>query len=211
MFQRVDFLNGDFKLVSLPLSRHPIATAYRQQLQANLEGIGYWLPAMDSALFEAWGVYYKRIGELLEPAVDVDLLTPESRHNFFICTEPVPSPADPTQFVVGLSQLDSLLGMSYAAPTAKGVSQVVITSGDPACDLLADLLLLFKDQALPLADRLSFSALNKLVTQAAQRKDPELQKKLQNDADKKRFEQLNAGAAVREYYKRQGISVPEDF
>jgi hypothetical protein len=213
MYERVDFLDGTFLMVCLPLARHALISAYRQELRSNLEGIGYWVPSMDSTLFATWGIYYTQISKLMEPAFDAAAMTPDSRHRFFICSTPVERNGE---MFVGLPQLDLLLGMGYPEPVTvdrpnqnKGI--VHITSGDPARDLLADLLIMFKDQALPLSDRYSFDYLNKLVLQTAQRKDPELQKKLQAEADKKRFEQLNAGAAVREHYRRMNIVVPDDF
>ena len=216
MYERVDFLDGSFLMVCLPLARHALISSYRRELRSNLDEMSYWMPSMDSTLFRTWGIYYTQISRLMEPAFDAADMTPDSRHRFFVCSTPVERHGET---FAGLPQLDLLLGMDYPQPAAdptkgdrpKDSGIVHITSGDPARDLLADLLIMFKDQALPLSDRFSFDYLNKLVLQAAQRQDPELQKKLQAEADKKRFDQLNAGAAVREHYRRMGIAVPDDF
>jgi len=207
MFQRVDFEDGDFDLVILPMCHYQHVAALHQQFKAQLEGVYTWMTELDSSLFPIYHRYYSKIGALLTPSIDPSLLTPLSRHHFFVGTDPIA--LDDGSVLPGLSQLELLMGLSY--PAGKAVEEPLITSGDRILDLEADLLLVFKGQALRLMEVRSVPYLADLLMQTARRQDPEGQKKAQQERDRKLLDNENTQRAIREHYVRQGIPIPDDF
>jgi hypothetical protein len=208
MFQRIDFENGDFEMVLLPMKQHHFVAAVRDEMRSLIIPQIGWHPEMEPTLSRYLSIYYHKIAQCLLPSFNPETLTPLSRFRFFIYSEPVeledigPAP--------GLSQLDRLLGYTYQTGKT-ATTKPLITSGDSVLDLLADLLLVFKSDTQWLMERYPTQTLSQLAVQACKRQDPELQKRLQREADQKLFEKVNAREALRAHYERLGIPVPEDF
>lgn len=217
MFQRIDFHGGYFELVSLPMARHQRCLEYRNLLREALGNNFYWIPEMDGSLYQEFAPYYRKIAELTEPAFDPDHLLPLSRHRFFICTDLLPHPENTEELIVGLPQIDTLLGLSYPPPESKSgqaiakAPSIELSSGDPIRDLLADLLIVFGADTQWLMQTYSAEYLHKLAEQAIKQKNPELKKQLQKEADEKFFQEQRAQDALRLHYIKQGIPIPDDF
>lgn len=116
--------------------------AFKEKLAAQRIYVEGDIPQCDRALFEKFAPYYRLLGKLL--GINVDTLTPQSRHAFFVCTDPIEFKE---QLIPGLSGLDLLLGreLSESEPKEEDVE------GESAMgreELEAALLLSFKRHAI---------------------------------------------------------------
>lgn len=210
MYQQIDFTDGNFEMVLLPMVQHPLVSVLRDRMRLQFPAQMSWHPEMDSLLYNRLVIYYQKIAACLVPTFDVDRLTPVSRFRFFICSEPIETEHG---YLPGLSQLDQLLGYSYNHPIAdpNKPAKAVITSGNPIVDLTAELLLVLKSDARWLMEQYSVEFLSQMLTQMAQRQDPEAQQRLQKEKDQEYFERANVDTALKEHYEKLGIPVPNDF
>lgn len=206
MYEQLDYQNGAVQWVTLPMARYPLVAAMREAMRQDMDHVEFWDLSMDAGLWLYLRHYYEAIAAQLVPAISPIELKPSSRHRFFVASEAVKVGGE---LLPGLAGIDRLLGYGYAEPDQN--APIAVTSGDPGCDLLADLLIVFKDQALPLIDRYPLPYLNKLLKQTADRQDPEAQARLQKAADEELFKRVNAQAALRAHYESRGIPVPADF
>lgn len=180
----------------IPLGRHHLIAAYHAELARQYKQITmYWEPKCDRLLFEAFEAHYRAIAQRLPEPFDPAELTPESRHRFFVSDGMIPHPTAEGRTYPGLSQLESLLGMSYqkteAVPKTIGVPappKAVISTGDGVLDLIVDTMLVFEDLGPWVIDRFDASAIAKLITQKCdrQRGDDALKEK-QAELDKTWF------------------------
>jgi len=208
MYECIEFASGDRLWVTLPMSRHAIASTIYQEFKRHLVGVYPWMWELDGTLFPRLTPYYNQIAACMLPAFAPIDLDERSRHRFFVGgdrDEANPSAPSP------LSQLERLLGLSYPDPTAKPAPPPLITSGDPVIDLQANLLLMFKSDTQWLMDRHPIAHLSKLVVQAADQQDPNLRKTRQQERDRAALDNENTKAAIRAHYERKGIPLPDDF
>ena len=98
-----------------------------------------------------------------------------SRHELFICTEPVSHWRDKEAQLPGLSGVEQLLGYSYPTGESSG-STFKPPSQDEDSYLIAGLCLNFKASGLELADRFPSNFLQKIMEDAAYLSDPERSK-----------------------------------
>lgn len=150
---------------------HRMVRLYHTELQKALVGEAVWSPEeVASSLYARFKIYFQKLGALLNPPIETDALEPVDRHLFFVCTAPFQLPGSES-WVPGLSGLEQLMGYSYGA-TKDAVATPVeptATTGDSDLDLLADTLLIFKRNALPLAQMLSLDELARTCRQANER------------------------------------------
>lgn len=171
---RIDYLDGDFEFVALPpvwiehkgaeVLSQDMLNAYLQELRNAIAGRNIWPIESAGDLFSEFGLYFRKLSELFRPQLDPGRMTPESRHEFFICTEPFPGLHDPEQLLPGLSGLEQLLGYSYQVASDKPKARPRLEgTGTPDLDVLTSALLMFKEAALPLAHKVSTTALAKMI------------------------------------------------
>lgn len=191
-FKRLNQIDGRFVLVQAPcLKLAPIVRAYHVELLSLVQQFEYWyLEAADSLLFEAHDYYYQAIANHLEPAIEVELLTPESRHCFFVATEPFTIDG---KTMPGMSQLEQLMGFSYPKAAGRPSLEVVATTGDYCLDIEASLLLFRPAEAHWLREAFSPTQLSAIITYVNQQttEDGEVSA-LQQEADREFFERNQA-------------------
>lgn len=208
---RLDFLDGDFLIVFEPvMQRARELTAYHQEFLKRIQQVnGYWLVNGDPVFFQHYRIYYEKIAARCNPVFDPSLLTPTSRHKFFVATDPVKHPEAKDSLVPGVSGLEQLLGYTYHVQKP---TKPRITSGDNEIDILALLALLPTSPHLPwLAQNYSVSDLSKLVKQVSDKsREEEVLKELEDEWLQERFDQELAGS-VEEQLKAMGIAVPDGF
>lgn len=148
--------SDDFILIfqeDIPLSIHRRVRGYHQEFRRAIAGYKiYPFNEADTVLYHQFRYYYEAIGKLINlSAGDID---PESRHRFFVCTEP----ADGT---VGLSGLEQLMGYSQVVEDQEtDISESgVPTTSDPVLDILTDIYLTFKSGASNLVQNYSIEQL----------------------------------------------------
>lgn len=153
----------------IPLGIYHLIAAYHAALMAQARRVTlYWEPECDRYLYTSFSNYYHAIAQRLSDSFDPAILTPASRHRFFIASEPVPHPADSTQTLPGLSQIEQLLGMSYSKPSppttgipAPAIAE--ITTGDRVLDLITDTYLIFEGAATAIIDRFDAETVGKMI------------------------------------------------
>lgn len=119
-------------------------------------------------IYEQVREQFEDMARFLKIDVSLDDIDPESRHLFFICTEPVPHWERSNEMVQGLSLLDQLLGLSMPTRSSSNSSSR-LSSGDLDADMMAALLLNFKSAGLRLANTrgLGYDFINKVFEQAS--------------------------------------------
>jgi hypothetical protein len=197
-FTRLNQVDGTFCLIQAPsLAIAPIVRAYHLELLSVVRQFEYWyLEAADTVLFTAHEYYYQAIANHLAPSVEVKLLIPQSRHQFFVATEPTPTPEGET--MPGMSQLEQLMGFSYPKP-GKGVPslEVVATTGDYCLDIEASLLLFRPDQAHWLRTAFSPTQISAIITYVNQQSNQDGEvSQLQQEADRDYFNRNQAAIAA---------------
>lgn len=164
MHYRLDYQDGDFVIVfPLPIQKSRRVSAYHQELRNAIAGLHVWPEELDSKIYPVLKTYYKKIAHFF--GFNSDLLTQNSRHHFFIATEPIQYKE---QLIPGLSLLEKLLGYDY--PKEDRVTtdiECVISTGDPNLDIIADAILIFKVGGLE--NHYSLDELAKLCKQANDR------------------------------------------
>lgn len=207
-YDRLDLEGGDYLLVFPPsMAKYPVVFAHYQEFRRALEGLPVWPPQVDTALYKKLRIYYQNIGRSL--GFDPDNVLPESRHEFFVATEPVVVPAIAPDPVPGLSGLERLLGLLYPESTEVKAEKVMITSGSVDIDLTVDVALVFKELTPWMVQRFSRETLAKMVRQGSDRlRGEEAIKELQAEKDKD-FTERNYGAIAAQMRLR-GIPVPEE-
>lgn len=165
MHFRLDHLDGDFTIAfPLPIKASRKLTAYYQELRTAIVGLYTWPEKVDELMFPAFKLYYQKIAQFFD--VNPEQLTQESRHHFFIATEPIEYNG---QMIQGLSYLEKLLGYDYPPEnkSEQPSQDVVITTGDHNLDIIADAILIFKVGGLE--NCYSLDELSKLCKQANER------------------------------------------
>lgn len=149
-FHRLEFDDRSFILVKAPpmlspdgiTAEHAEVRAYHLELLNRVRALdGFYFVHADSVLFGHYEAYYQAIADRLEPAFKAADLTPLSRHHFFIATDPIPNPFNPPEQVVGLPELERLMGYDYPEPDNLSADEPALTSGNEDMDLLASLSL----------------------------------------------------------------------
>lgn len=127
---------------------------------------------LDDALYTHFKYYYEHLAQLMEITVPLEEMDTVSRHEFFICTEPVPDWRNPDQSIAGISKLESLLGYSYPK---SGVSEKppYIPSGDYESYVGAAVCLTFKSAAPYLLQRYDMMFLSNMLKDAGYLSDPD--------------------------------------
>lgn len=157
---------------------------------------------VENALHPHVEPYYKAIAALLTPTFEVSKLTMKSCFDFFAQTD-TPS---------RLSGLEQLLNLTFKEEVQDETNQVFetvrLTSGDAEIDLMSDLLLVFKGQAIPLAKSYGAEYLNKLVVHSSRRlNESEVKNQEQTDIDKKAFEK-NATVIDKQFKNSGAAGIP---
>lgn len=168
-------LDGDFSIVTAPpvLDRNfqlhsKLIRLYHIELQSSLAGINVWPPEdVADLIYSKLPRHFQKLGALFDPPIETDCLDPISRHQFFVCTDPVTIPGYDKP-VPGLSGLEQIMGFTHADPNAEPV-KLEYSTGDPELDILVDSLLIFKDRGLKLAQMLSLEDLCKVCKQGNDR------------------------------------------
>ncbi len=177
---------------------------------------------IQDALYEEFRWYYQAIADHLIPAVKTEELDSLSRHQFFVCGEPVSHWDDPDTPIPDLSRLEKLLGYSYPEPGSKPAtvsSSFEPPSGDYDAYMLAALVLNFPESGLELAKLYDSDFLNKLLKDAAHLSDPEKAKNSGQPYLVPQFKQNydvdvdfeNMKGEVQTQLVAMGVQVPEDF
>ena len=207
-YDRLDLKGGDYRLVFPPsMAKYPLIFAHYQEFRRSLEGLPVWPTGIDEHLYPRLRVHYQKIGRLL--GFDSDRLIPESRHEFFVATEPVVVPAIAPDPIPGLSGLERLLGLSYPEETEAKADKVMITSGSVDIDLLVDLVLLFKENAQWIYRQFPREFVAKAIKQGSDRlRGEDAIKELQKQKDTEYTEQNYSAIAAQ--MRLRGIPVPEE-
>ena len=206
-FCRLDRLDGTFVLTRSPTEdRFDEVRAYHLELLNEVrEFEGYYHPSADPILFEEYRFCYEAIASLLYPQFNPGDLASQSRHQFFVATDPVPHPEAPDKLTPGVSMLEGLMGFGYG----NAGSEPLITTGDSGLDLRAMLLLNFKEQVPWLVANHTREELALILRQASEMQDPEFVKQKQRTRDRDNFE-AQAGAIAAQL-ENMGIELPEGF
>ena len=162
---RLNYQTGNFILVfPVAIRESRKLSAYLLDLKNSIAGLHIYPEKMDDYLFPRFRYHYLKIAHFFE--FDPDQLTQESRHHFFIATEPI---TYREQLIPGLSLLEQLLGYKYPedGTDSKLLPQELITTGDLALDIIADAILIFKVGGLE--NHYSLDDLAKLCKQANDR------------------------------------------
>jgi len=177
--------------------------------------------AIQDSLYEDFRWYYQAIADNLIPPVNADELEPLSRHQFFVCGDPVPHWEDPDTQIPDLSKLEKLLGYSYPEPGSKNLadtSHFEPPSGDYDSYMLAALVVNFPESGLRLAESYDTEFLNKILKDAAHLSDPDRDKKAiaaptTNFKSNHRFDEDFEGMKdiIQKQLEAIGVQVPEDF
>lgn len=192
---------------------HEMVSAYHDELlQRASKHAHYEMICLDGDLYGLYSELYEAIANLLTPSFNPGLLTPLSRHEFFIATAPFPHPTKPEVMMAGLSNLHFMRGLTEPKAPSAGSSDdvVIISSGDEEADLLADMLLLFPENFKALKKRYPVVTLTKTVKQYCdRRRGQEAIDEIRSKRDQEIFDR-NADAVAAEL-ATLGIQVPEGF
>jgi hypothetical protein len=208
---KLEFSSGQVLVVDAPpLARLKQVQAYYQILRSGLVGLPAWGISEDNNLFPIFSDCYTAIANLLRPSFNPAYLTQESRHRFFVATDPTETEKG---LILGLSGLEYLLGLSpheEDTPKPQSISPLappIPTSGEVEIDIWADLLLLFPDTGMQLARIFPLQVLSKLIRQSSDRQRGESAiKELQQQRDRELFEK-NA-TAIDDQFKQMGVVPP---
>lgn len=219
------YLDGDFEIVFPPpllakvegrlIFKAKQIRAYHLELLRRLMGENVWatdLRALDLRFYSQNQLFYRKIGELIFPRIDVERLEPISRHEFFVCTAPIEHP-ETGQVVSGLSGLEQLMGYAYVKQDVARQS-VQPTTGDSELDVLTDALLVFKRKGLELAQILSLEELAKANRQAGERMRPpesEVEDEAQEELEVDDALFLANKDAILSQIQQMGVLIPPGF
>lgn len=218
---RLDFADGSFTITQAPpMSRWRIVSRYYEEMKLHLKVVLTTLiqsnaglslddlTVVDQRLLPQMGAYYQAIALQLVPSFNPEHLTPESRYRFFVSGELMTHP-DYENPIPGLSGLEQMLGLHHPVKNSKGKKSDVIriTSGDLEIDTLADMMLVFDANALPLRETFPIQFLLPLLEQTQERRrGSEAIKERQQERDRMAFE-ANEKAIAAEV-KRMGGMLP---
>jgi len=127
---------------------------------------------VDEALYTHYKYYYLHLADLMEITVPLDDMEPVSRHEFFICTEPIQDWRNPEQMLAGISKLEGLLGYSYPKSNVSE-KPPFIPSGDYESYVGAAVCLTFKNAAPYLLQRYDMIFLSSMLKDAGYLSDPD--------------------------------------
>lgn len=176
---------------------------------------------IQDSLYADFRGYYQAIADNLIPAIDPDHLDPLSRHQFFVCGNPVSHWDEPETQIPDLSRLEKLLGYAYPEPGSKPVPTTggfEPPSGDHDAYMLAALAVNFPELGLQLAKLYDSEFINKILKDAAHLSDPDKDKRpgqtpilqfRQNYDEDSDFEERKN--VVKKRLAAMGVSTPEDF
>jgi hypothetical protein len=168
----------------------------------------------DAKIYSALGYYYEAVSRLVNPLIIVPRLTPKSRHEFFICTDPVKHPYEDVM-LPGMSGLEQLMGFNYSFGERHEPEH---TTGDINLDVLTGVVLSFKKNALPLASMLGVDDLSQMVGHANWLMTPKEERdkgkkatptKIKAVVDDKEFQRLKP--LIMERLEEFGAIVPPGF
>lgn len=171
---------------------------------------------LDEFLYGNFSPYFEAIAELLNLKVHPSEIESASRHEFFVCTAPIPHWSNANEVVPGLSGLEQLMGYEY--PSGGSVIPTPSRSRDDDAHLMAALVLNFPNSGLELADRYDVNFLSQILQEAAVLSgseevnqsvgggSPTSLAPLVKDED---FEQAKPDIANR--LQDLGVTLPEDF
>ncbi|MBL1177684.1 hypothetical protein [Pantanalinema sp. GBBB05] len=208
-FQRLEFSDRSFILVKAPsllspdgiLAEHSEVRAYHLELLNRVRALdGFYFVHADAVLFQHYEAYYQAIADRLEPAFRAADLTPQSRHQFFIATDPIPNPLNPSEQVVGLPQLELLMGYGYPEPGNMSETEP-LTSGNEDMDLLASLSLC-TPQYLGLAASCSRADLVDFIKQYTNLRSHGSDETAHEEKDRAWYERNQA--AIEQEFRQQG-------
>lgn len=141
-------VRGTPQFVTVPLAQAHVVLAYRDELLSVARRLkGWWDESYDLQLFSTWGALYGAIAQHCSPPFEPGNLSSRDRHQFFIAKAPIQIGSE---WCVGLSDLDEILGYSYPEPGTTGKksnSPPPLTTGNPVLDLVTDICLVFKQSA----------------------------------------------------------------
>ncbi len=159
-FWRLDTEDNFFLVEAPPLASSAIIRAYHLELLLRVKNLdNYWLVELDQILFSNLGNYYQNISKYLNPKFDCFYLTPESRHRFFIASEP--------RGDVWISGLELLMGYDFQLNEVE--KPLAVTSGNYEIDILADLIISIPNQIKYLSENKTPQYLSKLLKQISDR------------------------------------------
>jgi hypothetical protein len=167
-FERLDLIDGNFILIEAPsVLKHAKIKALLGELHKELKGLDV-SSDVDLQIYPIFSNFYQQIGDLLTPKVNCDMLLSESRHSFFVCTDPI-TIANGEQ-ILGLSRLEQLMGYGYKeGEESTGNYDDGPSSGDTLLDAIADSLLIFKKNAPFMFKHFSLEDVSKIALQASLR------------------------------------------
>lgn len=224
------FKSGKMLRVRLSLEGSMLIKPYLMDFKAAIGSHPVYPPdlvtengqTIQDALYQEFRWYYQAIADHIVPPISTEELDPLSRHQFFVCGDPVSHWDDPNTPIPDLSKLEKLLGYSYPEPGSKPTtvsSSFEPPSGDYDSYMLAALVLNFPESGLQLAKLYDSDFLNKLLKDAAYLSDPE---KIKNSGQSSLVPQLkqnyevdvdfeNMKAEVQSQLAAIGVQVPEEF
>lgn len=215
------YLDGNFTIAQSPsvlnanLQLHSrLVRLYNFELHQAIAGHTIWPP--DEAaqpLYQQFQIYFQKLGALLDPPIDTDLLEPVSRHLFFVCTEPF---QEEDRLIPGLSGLSQLLGYFHSSESQLPPAEPKHTTGDAELDVLVSALLIYKDQAFQLAQLLSLNELTQVCIQGNDRMKTSEEEQIANTpppeepyVEDERF--IEEREAIVENLEGLGIQIPRGF
>jgi len=187
----------DFVLLlpeNIPLNIHRTVLAYHLELQTAIQGMPVYPPETDSVIYPRYKRYYEKILELICPRIHPDRLSYDSRHAFFIGTDPAPNPdgKNSDNLTMGLPQLSILMGYKISnekdeATEEEDVVHKPSSTGDSVLDIETDILLIFKSAAPYLLAHHGIENLGKIAMQAnARMKESQEKAEKQSREEKER-------------------------
>jgi hypothetical protein len=225
---RVEYANGDFDYIKEPsLLEGAEIEKYVQDLLKTIgttpvypgdtvvEDVGL----LQDILYANFKRHYKKIASFFSPAIRVEEMTPESRHEFFICTDPKEG-----QAIAGVSLCQKLLGHDLPTKHTKKASsgKKLTTSGNYRADIAAAIGLTFKGQTKWLDLPLSF--LLDVLEQAGNLSEVESKDKTAMDINRMAANTVDVAAfavnteefdllrpQVTEFLNANNIPIPEEF
>lgn len=168
---------GEQLLVSPPsILDHAKIVFLQRSLLSALEGVNVW-PAevVGEGIFNEFYWFYHQIGDRL--GFNPEEIETESRHRFFICSDPIETDRG---LRVGLSGLEELLSVGFSPSTDTAHSAPAFTTGENDLDIIADLLLMFEGRV-----DLSLFSIQEWAAIAKQASDRRLQAQEELENNKK--------------------------
>lgn len=148
---------------------HTMIKEYLKLLRTELDEykIPRWGIEYDGLCYQIAKLFYDKIGELMGFDFPVSEMEPESRHRFFVATEPFDHPEE--GFVLGLSELEDLLGIRFLPKPSESTEATASesrTTGDEDLDVATSALLIFKHNGLDLCSLLGVDELHRMCVLA---------------------------------------------